>query len=260
MDTTKGRRRPADILSRICGLTLGGDPPGPPRELEAALAELQETFGELDKGELEWRQKAEALESALIEARATAVRFRELFEYAPDAYVVTDTVGNVVVANHAATLLFGRPKEFLLGTPLPFYFDRADRPAFYGLLGKQAAALRDAPGALEARLNPVRPKGARLDAALTATAMLDDGRRMVGLRWLIRDVTERNRAEEARRRPGLQRRPPGDGPGPGAGDRPGRPAAADQPPSRRGRGVLPARIRRSGLAGPDIRSAEPAGV
>jgi len=201
MDTTEGRRRPADILSRICGLTFRGDrdAPCPPRELEAALAELQEMFGELDKGESEWRQKAEALESALIEARATAVRFRELFEYAPEAYVVTDPLGNIVEANHAATLLFGRPKEFLLDTPLPFYFDRDDRLAFYGLLGKQAAVLRDAPGGLEARLNPVRPKGARLDAALTATAVLDEGRRMAGLRWLIRDVTARNRAEESRR-------------------------------------------------------------
>ena len=40
-------------------------------------------------------------------SRTSAARPRELFEYAPDAYVVTDLAGNILAANHAATLLFG---------------------------------------------------------------------------------------------------------------------------------------------------------
>ena len=46
---------------------------------------------------------------------------QEVFEFAPVAHLRTDGYGVILEANHAASLLFRCPKEFLLDKPLGLY-------------------------------------------------------------------------------------------------------------------------------------------
>src|SRR5688572_9252989 len=62
------------------------------------------------------------LQATLFEAHATLgaerQRYRDLFELAPVAYLVTDPSGMILEANHAAAELFGAPSWLLVGKAL----------------------------------------------------------------------------------------------------------------------------------------------
>jgi len=73
-------------------------------ELEAGLQEIEALWEEL-------RQRADEL-------TAERQRYSEFFEYAPDAYLVTDSHGTVRDANRAAAELLGVPARTLAGKPL----------------------------------------------------------------------------------------------------------------------------------------------
>ncbi|HJT78317.1 MAG TPA: PAS domain S-box protein, partial [Gemmataceae bacterium] len=124
------------------------------------------------------------------------LHYRELFEFAPDCYLVTDLAGNIREANHAAALLFGRAKPFLLGKPLPFLVAREGRRDFYTRLGRLVRAAQPVQD-WEVRLQPFRGP-ARV--ALVSVAVVLDAAAPAELRWLIRDVTEQRQAEADRRR------------------------------------------------------------
>jgi PAS domain S-box-containing protein len=139
------------------------------------------------------RRRVEELEERYQEAQAGMARYRELFEFAPDCYLVTDLAANVLEANQAATVLFRRPRAFLVGKPLPFLLAREARPDFYTRLARLAVQLPSV-AAWEAAL-PTVDNAARV-VALAVTVVGDPDGRAEGLRWLIRDVTEYRRAEE----------------------------------------------------------------
>src|SRR5579884_709727 len=67
------------------------------------------------------------LQRALEQAQANLVRYQELFDFAPDGYLVTDLQGIILQANHAAAAMLGTRKEFVVGKPLLFYVANGDR-------------------------------------------------------------------------------------------------------------------------------------
>jgi PAS domain S-box-containing protein len=73
-------------------------------ELEAGLHEIEALWEEL-------RQRADEL-------AGERQRYSEFFEYAPDAYLVTDSHGTVREANRAAAEMLGVPARTLAGKPL----------------------------------------------------------------------------------------------------------------------------------------------
>jgi len=56
--------------------------------------------------------------------------FQNLFEYAPDAYLVTDMAGTIRQANCAAVKLLNTKQHFLLGKPLVVFVAANQRRAF----------------------------------------------------------------------------------------------------------------------------------
>jgi PAS domain S-box-containing protein len=120
--------------------------------------------------------------------------YRELFEFAPEPYLVTDAPGVIEEANQAAVAFFGRPKAFLRRTPLPFFVAAADRRAFYDRLAR-LGVLRSGAESWEARLAVREGETAAVAFSVAVTAV--EGGRAARLRWLLRDVTARRRAEEA---------------------------------------------------------------
>lgn len=83
--------------------------------LERAVAALEQTVEELHVAAEELQVKNEELLLAMGDLDDERRRYRDLFDLAPDGYLVTDEQGVVVEANRAAADLVGRPAESLIG-------------------------------------------------------------------------------------------------------------------------------------------------
>ena len=80
---------------------------------------------------------AEAVGRA-VEAVAERDRYRDLFEFAPSGYLVTDAEGAIRELNRAACELLGITPRYAAGKPLAVFVRKEDRPAFH----KQLTALQ----------------------------------------------------------------------------------------------------------------------
>ncbi len=89
-----------------------------PETLRETVALLTTSLEELKVAEEELVQQNEELLIARETIEASTRHFRRLFDEAPLPYVVTDPVGLIRHANHAAAVLFKRPAELLEGKPL----------------------------------------------------------------------------------------------------------------------------------------------
>lgn len=173
-----------------------------PGRLEAvmpqAFEEMLTMLEELQVGQEELRQQNEELIAARQEAEEERYRYQELFDFAPDGYLVTDTAGTIREANHAAALLLNISKKHLVGKPLQLYIAKKEHKAFY----LQLRRLHD--GDLENARDwqiDIQPRENKpFPASLEVTAVCNSAGKVEGLRWLLRDITERKRAEERIRR------------------------------------------------------------
>jgi PAS domain S-box-containing protein len=97
-----------------------------------ALAHRLETFSQAMRetvAEDELRGQLDELARMGERLDAERERFVELFEHAPDAYVVTDRVGTMREINAAAVELFGMEHRFLRGKPLSAFVDNGQLAA-----------------------------------------------------------------------------------------------------------------------------------
>jgi PAS domain S-box-containing protein len=157
-----------------------------------ALTELQNSLEELQVAEEELRQQSEELIASRRNLEVEHQRYRDLFEFAPDGYLVTDDVGIIKEANREAVALLQVAPGFLAGKPLTIFVAAEDRPALYRQLVQlsQGEEVHDWEVRLQPRArNPV-------SALVTAVAIHDQYGATVGLRWLLHDNTARKQAEE----------------------------------------------------------------
>src|ERR1051326_5121470 len=88
-------------------------------ELQAvAFEQLQNALEELRVVEEELREQNDELAAAREAVEAERQRYQELFEFAPDGYLVTDARGIIREANRAVAALLNVPQRFLAGKPL----------------------------------------------------------------------------------------------------------------------------------------------
>ena len=192
-------RRHARSLEQHAGAALGSvplaDQPDPVEDLLAALEELNVAQEEL----LAQHREIGASRLAL---RAERERYAELFEFAPDAYLVTDGAGVIREANRAASDLLGVAKPALPGKLLINYVvDGSKRPLRTFLLGVTQSCRDEAKDERRELSLVLRPRGAAaLDASATVAPVRNRDGQCVGMRWLLRDVSDRVRAEREIRR------------------------------------------------------------
>src|SRR5687767_1446257 len=110
-EITSARRR-ADQLKRRYG-DARGDPAA-----EEALAELLTVLEELRVAEEELRAQIDELAEAQLATEHERRRYQQLFDLAPDGYLVTDPEGLVLEANLTAGNLLESEARFLIGKPL----------------------------------------------------------------------------------------------------------------------------------------------
>ena len=163
--------------------------------LLVAFEELRAAFEELGVAEEGLRDQHDALLEAQESVAAERQRYQELFDFAPDAYLVTDIHGIILETNRAAGALLGVRPALLKGFPIAGFAAPGQQRAF-------RAQMRDARNSAVAvewdcALQPRRR--AAVQVTVRVTTMRDSAQSPVGLRWLLRDMTERVRAEAAER-------------------------------------------------------------
>ncbi|MBI1923429.1 PAS domain S-box protein [Candidatus Poribacteria bacterium] len=177
--------------------------------LTEAFEELLNALEELHVAEEELREQNDELVVTRQAAEVERQRYQELFEFAPDGYLVTDTDGIIQEANRTAAILFNSHQDFLVGKPLIVFVVKEDRKAFHTQL-TQLQTLHFAlnPDAIEGasllRLQRLRGWEVRLQprdsspfpAAISVGDVRNPQGGLVALRWLIRDITERVQAEQ----------------------------------------------------------------
>src|SRR2546428_6311705 len=107
--------------------------------IQQGIEELQQALEELHVAEEELREQNESLQAANEIIERERQRYQELFDFAPDGYLVTTASGIIQEANHAAAELFNVPVHFLVGKPLSVYIAGIDRTALYEQLWRLRA-------------------------------------------------------------------------------------------------------------------------
>ncbi|ARV59552.1 transcriptional regulator [Nostocales cyanobacterium HT-58-2] len=164
-----------------------------PDTLPQALLELGSASEIVDMATQELYQQNEELIQTRNLLEAERQRYQDLFEFAPDGYLVTNGIGIIQEANHAATKLLNVPQQYLVGKPMINYVSSEDRQSFRGFL----IQLYECNKVKELVVRIQKRNGELFDAAMTVGVVRSQQGKLVALRWLMRDITERKRVELA---------------------------------------------------------------
>ncbi|MUL35742.1 PAS domain-containing protein [Gloeocapsopsis dulcis] len=169
-------------------------------ELAVAEEELKTQNEELARQNEDLSQQKEALVVARQTVEAERQRYQELFEFAPDSYLVTDAAATILEANRAAASMLGVQSHLLIGLPFLNFVADSDRQELVAKINEP----RSGDWVREWEVRIVRQWDRRpIDVILTVAVVRDcaflnaGGDRkgqFVALRWLIRDITQRKQA------------------------------------------------------------------
>ena len=157
--------------------------------LSRNLEDLQETKEKLLQQHNELWAANQALETERL-------RYRDLFDFAPDGYLVTDLEGRIEEANQAAGALLGARIESVTGSRLIQFVVQGSHDAFQARL--ERLPKDDAGKVQDWQFDICSQTGPSFPATLSVRVVRNVSGRPVSLRWLLRDVTERKRMEDER--------------------------------------------------------------
>jgi PAS domain-containing protein len=170
------RRAAPDAL-----LAVGRELSPPARAtLVRASALLESTLDDLGAAADELESQNEALFAARAEMDAQGRFYRELFDLAPAALLVTTAEARITHVNHAATALFGRSANALVGRPLVGLVDAVEREAFRDSLARAIAG----PLVEEWPMRLLRHGAPAAECRLRVSARLEAGV-VHALQWIV---------------------------------------------------------------------------
>ncbi len=159
------------------------------QQLNLVLEELRTAYEELD-------QQNQALVGYHHTLEVERHRYQELFNLAPDGYLVTDAGGIIQEANVAIANLLRVQQNFLVGKPLLVFFSERD----HGLIHTTLTTLHQEPEPdhplLQTWDTELCPRqGPPVPVAVTLSCSYGPNRTTTYLRWVIRDITQQKQAE-----------------------------------------------------------------
>jgi PAS domain S-box-containing protein len=174
-----------------------------PSQHRALAAEILESFStsleELQLAGAELRRQNEEQLASRRQLEAAHRHYQDLFEFAPDGYLITDAEGIIREANRAAGELLAVLPRHLIGQPLVLFIAPKDRKLFHSRLTRLHEEWQQPQATAEWEVE-IRSRARRsFPAALTMAPVCDDKGRLASMRWLLRDVSASKRADERER-------------------------------------------------------------
>lgn len=140
------------------------------------------------------RDMSAALSYAHNALIAERLRYQELFDQAPDGYLVTNMQGIIEDANEAAAAMLCISSRYLRNLPLYLFIPYDIRTQLQEqLVYLQSGTVQEITRS-EMRIQP--HKQPEIYVSLSVRVAYDAGNTPIGLRWILHDMTERKYAEE----------------------------------------------------------------
>lgn len=158
--------------------------------LMQAVEQLNNSLEELHVAEEELLQQNEQLVEYQQEIEKERQRYQELFDFAPDGYIVTDIHGKILEANQAALQLLGIDKVRLIGKLLIIFVPHEARREFRQKLSQlcKQGEFKDWEICLQNHHQML------FDCQISTSTINDKGN-CIGIRWLLRNISDRKQAE-----------------------------------------------------------------
>ena len=185
---------PADPRAEITAAPGAGPLRNPRPSLNRVVQGIADSLADLEAAVREADLQSGQDRAAAASGLAAADRgYQELFDLAPDAFLVTDGQAIIAEGNRAAAALLRMDQDALKGKLLPDFVVEADHPTFQSILIQVRGSGEKRLG--EFRLQP--GAGAPLAVSVNVSAQTDHQDHLVRILWLLRDVKE-GKAEEER--------------------------------------------------------------
>jgi PAS domain S-box-containing protein len=166
-------------------------PPQQEQILLEAFEQLSISVEEFQVVEEELRQQNEQLIDYQQEIEKEHQRYQELFDFAPDGYLVTDTYGKILEANVAASQLLAIDKKKLAGKLIIIFVPQETRAEFR----KQLRYLYENKQIKDWEVDLQNYSKTLFNCEINSSTINDKNGNCIGMRWLLRDISARKLAE-----------------------------------------------------------------
>jgi PAS domain S-box-containing protein len=163
------------------------------RGFSEANASLRSKIEQVQAGERELHRQNQQLIEAERSVKAERQRYQELFDFAPDAYLVTNLAGMIQEANGTAAELLQTPQDLLVDQSFLSFVAQSQREPFSSWLAKLQGG--GAERVMEWEVTIQRRDGSAIPVSLRVGVFDEPATALSGLRWLLRDITGRKRLE-----------------------------------------------------------------
>ncbi|HBE17868.1 MAG TPA: hypothetical protein DEG17_16490 [Cyanobacteria bacterium UBA11149] len=155
------------------------------QEMVESLAQMSHALQELQFAAGEMHQQNEKLANTRVEVEAQLQRYQDLFNFAPDGYLVTNQEGEILEINQAAAKLLNVTQEGAIAKPLTVFIATGERRDFYYKLSKLQRG-----EAIHHWQIQIQPRGATgFLASLAVSPIQNTYNQVLGLRWRLQDLT-----------------------------------------------------------------------
>ena len=118
-------------------------------------------------------------------------RYQELFDFAPDGYLITDTDGKIIESNLAASQLLALDKNRLAGKLIIAFVPQEKRTEFR----KQLRYLYEKKQIKDWEIDLQNYYKSLFNCEINGSTINDKNGNCIGMRWLLRDISARKLAE-----------------------------------------------------------------
>jgi PAS domain S-box-containing protein len=192
-DKSNFRQQIDDLYARVAALKYSPDESSTTRDLlDDLLNDLMTALEELDVAEDEVREQNETLESTRDALAYERQRYQQLFDFAPDAYIVTDLNGTIRQANQAAEMMLNLEQKFLISKPLSVFVVEDQRSWFRSIVGHLQKT--GEPQSHQLMLLP-RKREIPITVMALSNLVYDMESMPSAISWALVDITERTQLE-----------------------------------------------------------------